>query len=77
MATLADEVGIDVAYHVATDLSKTFGARQGHFYGAFVYATGIVTAVYLIGCGSTCRLGGSDVNVLKDMVSSGFLGEET
>jgi len=44
---LSDEVGIDVGYHIATDLAKVFGER----------------------------FSGGDLNVLKSMVDSGFLGK--
>lgn len=46
-ATLSDEVGIDVGYHIATDLANVFGER----------------------------FSGGDLNVLKSMVDSGFLGK--
>ncbi|XP_060844681.1 trifunctional enzyme subunit alpha, mitochondrial [Rhopalosiphum padi] len=48
-ATLSDEVGIDVGYHIATDLAKVFGER----------------------------FSGGDLNVLKSMVDSGFLGRKS
>lgn len=46
-ATLADEVGIDVAAHIAQDLSKVFGPR----------------------------FAGGNINLLKDMVEAGYLGQ--
>lgn len=46
-ATLSDEVGIDVAAHIAEHLGQTFGDR----------------------------FSGGNINVLKEMVSNGFLGK--
>ncbi|XP_054718817.1 trifunctional enzyme subunit alpha, mitochondrial-like [Uloborus diversus] len=49
-ATLADEVGLDVAIHISNYLSSVFGERFSH---------------------------GVNLNVVKDVVSAGFLGRKS
>lgn len=68
-ATLADEVGIDVAQHVAEDL------------GAFSITKNltnlVITSFIFTGKALGPRVGGADVQVLKDMVTAGFLGRKS
>lgn len=53
-ATLADEVGIDVAAHVATDLGKAFGSRFGG--GNVEFLTTMVDLGFKGMCGYTEEL---------------------